>query len=249
MIVHLYIEGSMETDNTIYIVDKSFIPRWNGTASVWIPFAVNINCPYCGIRASFPLVKSYWDSLRKTMSASANCSSCGKTASFWIINPGDSSKNNEYGNGLVIMCPAPTRRAPVAGNELIPDSVSNVYQDCLEAYGAGIWSATATQCRVTLESILVQILPEEERKPGTPLAEQIKNLGTSVDFGKLFLSLSNALRKGGNIGAHFNPETRPSREIVDEMLDLIEYLMQYLFTLPKMIESLECRINPKKKSD
>jgi len=45
------------------------------------------------------------------------------------------------------------------------------------------------------------------------------------------------LRKGGNLGAHFNLEREPDQATARQMLDFVEYLMGYLYVLPGDVES------------
>ncbi len=50
--------------------------------------------------------------------------------------------------------------------------------------------------------------------------------------------LSHAVRKGGNIGAHFDLEKEPDKEAALAAIDLVEYLLDYVFVLPKKVEAL-----------
>ena len=75
------------------------------------------------------------------------------------------------------------------------------------------------------------------------LAEQIKQLKDKVDLTKPLTNLSDGVRAGGNLGAHFNEDREPDRELVEAMLDLLEYLMEYVFTLPAMTQRLDKRLH------
>ena len=54
--------------------------------------------------------------------------------------------------------------------------------------------------------------------------------------------MADAVRKGGNIGAHFDLAKEPDRESAEALLDLTEYLLRYMYTLPVRIEELNQRI-------
>ena len=56
------------------------------------------------------------------------------------------------------------------------------------------------------------------------------------------ITLSNALRQGGNIGAHFDLTRTTDRATAEAMLDLIDYLIEYVCTLPGMIEQLNRKV-------
>jgi hypothetical protein len=50
------------------------------------------------------------------------------------------------------------------------------------------------------------------------------------------------IRKGGNLGAHFDLEREPDEEVFSLMIDLFDYLIEYLFVLPSHIELLNDKI-------
>ena len=54
--------------------------------------------------------------------------------------------------------------------------------------------------------------------------------------------LADAVRKGGNLGAHFDVDNEPDEQLASVMLDLCEDLLEYLFVLPKRIDDLHSRI-------
>jgi hypothetical protein len=136
------------------------------------------------------------------------------------------------------MRPAPTARQPIQGADSMPTAVRQAYQDTIDVFNAGVWSATATQTRRTLEGIVHELLPEEERSG--PLAQQLLKLAESesVDLAQPLITLSNATRESGNIGAHFDLTRITDRATAQAMLDLIEYI----YALPEMIEELNRKV-------
>jgi len=120
----------------------------------------------------------------------------------------------------------------------MPTAVRQAYQDTIDVFNAGVWSATATQTRRTLEGIVHELLPEEERSG--PLAQQLVKLAESesVDLAQPLITLSNAIRESGNIGAHFDLTRTTDRATAQAMLDLIEYI----YALPEMIEELNRKV-------
>ena len=125
---------------------------------------------------------------------------------------------------------------------MMPTAIRQAYQDTIDVFNAGVWSATATQTRRTLEGIVYELLPEEEREGS--LANQLRSLAASksVNLAQPLNTLSNALRQGGNIGAHFNLTRTTDRATAEAMLDLIDYLIEYIYTLPGMIEQLNRKV-------
>lgn len=142
----------------------------------------------------------------------------------------------------MFMRPAPIAREPIEGSSSMPTAVRQAYQDTLDVFNAGVWSATATQTRRTLEGIVHELLPEERRKG--PLAQQLRELAESesVNLAKPLITLSDSLRESGNIGAHFDLTRTTDRPTAEAMLDLIDYLIEYIYTLPEMVEELNRRV-------
>lgn len=54
--------------------------------------------------------------------------------------------------------------------------------------------------------------------------------------------LADAIRKGGNLGAHFDLEKEPSEDISKLMVDMLDYLIEYIYILPNRIQSLHDKI-------
>ncbi|MBI4752157.1 MAG: hypothetical protein HY774_27025 [Acidobacteria bacterium] len=64
-----------------------------------------------------------------------------------------------------------------------------------------------------------------------------------VDLAKPLKTLTDLLRQGGNLGAHFDENQEVDEQTALATLELIEYLLEYIFTLPELINTLEQRIN------
>jgi uncharacterized protein YecA (UPF0149 family) len=162
----------------------------------------------------------------------ARCVRCRNYVSIWSIEEGSE----------LYMRPAPVAREPIEGAEAMPTAVRQAYQDTIDVFNAGVWSATATQTRRTLEGIVHHLLPEELRKGS--LAQQLRKLSESesVNLAQPLITLSESLRESGNIGAHFDLTRTTDRDTAQAMLDLIDYLIEYIYTLPEMIEELNRRV-------
>ncbi len=225
----------------MHSLDQSTVPSWQNVANWWFPSSIDTNCPFCGKLVNFAPTGHQYDAPRKTMASNARCPGCGETVYIWAIDPGpanDSSK--QTCSCLAIFPPPDAHREPIKGSNAIPDRIRRAYLETVGVFNAGVWSATATCTRRTLEGLVKEMLSTESSET---LAARIKSLSKSEDLGKPLVTLSDLIREGGNIGAHFDLDREPDREMARAMLDLLDYLLEYVYGLPAMIETLKNRIN------
>jgi hypothetical protein len=123
----------------------------------------------------------------------------------------------------------------MSGADKVPPQIGREYASAINVFNAGEWNAAAICCRRVLEAVVQNLLPETSRNG--PLYKQLGTLQSSVDLTKPLTSLTDALREGGNLGAHFNLEQESDRATARQMLEFIEYLMRYLYVLPGEVES------------
>lgn len=155
---------------------------------------------------------------------------------FWAIDPKNVKDQSKECKALGIY-PKPTlKREPISGIDKIPPDIGRAYVSTVSVFNAGVWPATATCCRRVVEGIAQNLLPEDMQNK--PLAQQLDELKTKVDLTKPLTSLADALRKGGNLGAHFDLAKEPDESTASQMVDLLEYLIEYLYILPAQVESL-----------
>jgi hypothetical protein len=141
------------------------------------------------------------------------------------------------------MYPAARVRTPAAAvleNHELSLPLKNAYKSAVNVVNTKEWNAAAVMCRRLLEGISKTVLPIEVQ--GQPLAKQLEQLPQHRDLAKPLLELAHAVRKGGNLGAHFNLEKEPDEHVATLMLELCEDLMEYLFTLPVRIAELHTKI-------
>ncbi len=228
----------------VYSLDVSAIINWGQLNSQARPQSIRTYCPHCSERAVFVVPPDvwFWDAPRKTLVASARCPSCGDVVYFWAVNA-HSDTRTEREPEYLVMYPVPrSTREPIEGMDKVPERIRRAYLEALGAYNARLWGAATTSSRRTLEGIVGGLVPGAS--PSDSLAGKIRELGNSVDLSKPLIDLSDAVRHGGNIDAHFDEDREADEELARSALDLIEYLMEYVYTLPGMVSDLNARINP-----
>jgi hypothetical protein len=99
-------------------------------------------------------------------------------------------------------------------------------------------SLSAAVCaRRTLEGIFKHLVEADKRD--TTLVSLIEHAKRDMDLAAPLTSLSYAIRDGGNLGAHFDTEKEPDETLARQMVELLQYLISYLYVLPKEIRKLE----------
>lgn len=215
--------------------------------SAWVPDGLRSHpsvvdwiCPYCTRTVSFSA--SAWRHLEgPNWYSPAHCPRCKNSVQFFTLNVG--TGHQSLCGGKLLMFPAAQARTPTPGileNQDLGDPLKRAYESAVTVLNMKQWSAAAVMCRRLLEGITKSVLPPELHKQ--PLGKQLEALPTHRSLDKPLLELAHAVRKGGNLGAHFDLEKEPNEQVATLMLDLCEDLMEYLFTLPNRIDELHKKI-------
>ena len=225
----------------MYHVPDTLVAQWENRDQVRLPAAIDINCSFCGNKVSFAL---QWPGLNDPiMSTHSNCPHCRKSVLFILVEISQVGNKPER-RGKIYIYPSPKIRYPVDGIKEIeefPSAISQAYISAINVYNVREWTATAVLCRRLLEGVAKTILPKEKQSDN--LFNQIKALSDYRDLKQPITTLADAIRKGGNLGAHFDLERSPDEETTTLMLDLIESLIEYIFILPKQINHLHEKID------
>ena len=221
----------------MYQLTNAFIPQWTTDAPRRAPSRVDTICPHCGLSMVFDLSSWTWTEGMASGSSEARCSSCGNSVSFFASTGGGGDAPNEP---VFFMHPSPDFvRQPLQDISRVKEfdeSLQRAYAASINVYNAREWTGTAVVCRRTLEDIAKALLPSDQRK--LSLALQIEALPRRRDLARPMLLLSDALKRTGSLGAYFDLEKIPDRHAATLIIDLLEYLIQYLFLIPQRIEHL-----------
>jgi hypothetical protein len=226
----------------MHLINDEKIKNYAETKSYYFPSSLDINCPNCGSIVNFRLDK--WSYNRRVRSGFSRnrCPRCDENARFFYVDPVKESGSNNVSELYISPKPQNTVKPYFEENELkIDDSIKRAYKSALKAYEVGLWEASAVSCGKVLEGMMHDILEEKHLKK--PLYEQLKILPEKRDLKQPIITLANTIRKGRNLGAHFDLEIETDREVAKQMLDLLNYLLEYLFVLPQRIEDLEERVS------
>lgn len=199
------------------------------------PASVSAICHSCGQRGVFSIGGYTAPVAYNSVLAEGRCPACRVRTGFCFLNPSDSTSISDV---QIYMFPGAVNLFPVPeGVDALPDPLRRALVSTIEAYNARIYSAAAVAGRRTLEGIFKYLLPEEKRN--LPLARLIDAAKEEKDLSAPLSALSHAIRTGGNLGAHFDFEREPDESVARQIVELLAYLVSYLYVLPAKIEQLE----------
>lgn len=208
-------------------------PRSHPTVVDWI-------CPSCTRAVSF--TAQSWRHLEgPNWYSQAHCPRCKSVVQVFTLNVG--TGYNSLCGGKLFMFPAGKERTPtqaILDSRELGDPLKRAYESAVTVLNTKQWSATAVMCRRLLEGIATTVLPVELHRQ--PLGKQLEAFPVHRSLDKPLVELADAVRRGGNLGAHFRLEREPDERVATLMLDLCEDLMEYLFTLPDRINELHKNI-------
>lgn len=176
------------------------------------------------------------------LSTKSRCSGCAEFSKFIFIDY-DSKDPDRIGN--LYIHPDPERRESIFDfsqlNSKYKEELKFDYESTLNVFNSGEWNGTTVLGRRLLEGITYDILPEEVKTNN--LNKRLNEIPKHVDLEKPIVTLNDALRKSGNIGAHFDLQNKSDKKkIATQMLNLLDYLIEYIYILPNRIEELHNEI-------
>ncbi|RHW19616.1 DUF4145 domain-containing protein [Pseudomonas jilinensis] len=220
------------------LVPSSSIRAWTAVGASKTPSGISTVCPHCGERGVFTLSNAQDDIHRLAVASSAKCPGCSKLVRFWAVRAERSPKSDERNPEAVYMYPPAKNHYPASEFQSdIPQALQNAFISTIDAYNSRNYAATAVCARRTLEGIFKYLVPEEKRN--VSLMRLIEYVKSDTDLAAPLTSLSHAIRDGGNLGAHFDMEKEPDQVLAKHMVELLDYLISYLYVLPKEIKNLE----------
>lgn len=200
------------------------------------PQSVNYICPMpgCGSMVTFALIWPTTNSL--LMFTEAKCPNCGQNPVFIYTDITKINKGKK--KGKLYINPAPRIRHTLKGIEEIDKFNKELfisYESAIKSHNAKIWDAAAVMCRNTLEGIVKTLIQTEKQKKLYQLLEDLPN---HIKLEKPILDLANAIREGGNLGAHFDLQKRTNEKISNIMIDFLDYIIEYIYIIPNRVEGL-----------
>lgn len=220
-------------------LELSSVPNWQLVDNRWVPAAVDTTCPQCGRAVSLSVIDPTWDAARRTVSATSSCPSCRLAVWLWVIEPHSASEDRGAA-GLVMYPPPGKLRNPLYGAEKMPERVLSLYRQALSVYNAKLWNVAVGCCRQTLEVTGRTLLPAYEVQDS--IGGNLKRLANSIDAKRPILDLAYLIREGGRLLPCLAQTRDADEETAAVVVDLMECLLQYVFTLPREAVALRQKV-------
>jgi hypothetical protein len=169
--------------------------------------------------------------------AASHCPGCNKRIEIIVVRHEKEPRSNENNPAGVYMYPSARNYYPnPRASAVIPESLRRSLVSIIDAFNSKNYTATAVCGRRTLEGIFKYLVPNEKRN--ATLAKLIDTAKAEVDLAAPLTALSHAIRGGGNLGAHFDEEKEPNETLARQIVELLDYLISYLYVLPTEIREL-----------
>lgn len=224
----------------MFSLGESSVQRWRNESGTYLPIAIAMRCPGCSQLLTY--ANLVWTPEQHETRISLNrCPVCRHAATFYLV--GHQGKTGGLSPAAQLYSrEEPPGRQPLAAivdNAEIVEPIQRAYLSAVNVFSSGEWSGTAVLTRKLLEGITKVSVPQHA---SLPLAAQVKKLAEGKDLSAPITTLADAIRKGGNLGAHFDLEASPDQNVARLMLDLVEELMEYFYVLPGRIKTLHDEI-------
>jgi hypothetical protein len=128
----------------------------------------------------------------------------------------------------------------MAGLDKVPAPIARAYVSALNVFNAREWNGTAMLAGRALEGLVKMQMPEG--KKNLPLSKMLEELAKEIDLSQTLNTLTDGLRKGRNLGAHFDLEKQADEEVGRMMVEFLEYFLEYLYVLPGEVQQLHERL-------
>lgn len=121
-------------------------------------------------------------------------------------------------------------------SDLVPDTIIKTFRKAIE-----LKLYDEESCLIKLRKTL-EMICNDQNADGNNLLEKITNISENGIIPVTLTSASTIIRKLGNIGVHESDININSNEIKC-VIELVEYIIQYIYVLPKEIEKIDKKFN------
>lgn len=210
--------------------------EWSGTHGGELAM-YQIECPFCGEKGKWDIAhheeKKQPNGNKILNFDTLKCASCASfVMAFWSAN---SSFSRESMHAYRIV-PWPLSKLDKYP-EHWPEAVGRYWLQAKRSLRDKNWDAAALMARSAL-----QVSLREQNAQGSSLKKEIDDLASQGVLPNIMQEWAHNVRELGNESAHPKPDQPPtSPEDAKDIVGFMDYLFEYLYTLPKQIEDYRAR--------
>jgi hypothetical protein len=203
-----------------------------------IPSSIDCICGFCNTLANLQIQFVNTDGI-ETVLMTGRCTRCDEKSKVFLIGVitkplGHDSRNESE---CWVHPKSEIRKHKFQNEEIDSPRIARAYKDAVDLFNDGRASPSITCCGRVVEGIAkinfpnasstnqIGALFKKLEQESAKLPEEFKNLLSPL------LSLGKALRIGRNTGGHFDFRIEPDRELASKILDLTEFLIEYVCIL------------------
>ena len=197
-------------------------------------------CPHCGAKATISLSQHANDAHRDAVSSSGTCPDCSKRCHLWAVF-GKRPEAGAWKPETIFLHPEVRQaRKSFEGRERLPERVVVAYDQAISVYDAGVWPGCMALCARALEAVIEDL---NKRQPapqadGAAAPRTIPDvLAAHFKAESPITRLADSFRLGRSLGAQTDPTQQADEAAATHMLELIETLLEYVYTLPQRIDA------------
>lgn len=198
-----------------------------------------IECPFCEEKGNFSTehhaAKKKPNSSKVLNFDTLKCGNCaGYVMVLWSVNEyGGSQDLHAY---KVLPYPLKLTGSP----EHWPIGIQRNWLQAHKSMASENWDAAAVMARTAMQAAL-----RHQSATGRNLLEEINSLGTAGVLPPLMIDWSHEVRLLGNTATHPDPnDPGITSEDAQDIVEFLDYLLEYLYDLPKRIQTYRDRRNP-----
>jgi hypothetical protein len=204
------------------------------------PESIDVQCGYCNRHVSLISGKEISkNSETSSATIKGRCPLCQKNSTVLIVGCVTWERYTSYLKGAeeLWILPKPEIREPKLDSEKINNKrISKAYREAVKAFNDNSPSLVISSCGRIVEGIgKIKFPNAKEIRDIGPLFNNLrKELKAVPAFKPLLMPLiemGEALRLGRNPASHFDLETDPSLELAGKVLDLTEFLLEYIYVI------------------
>jgi hypothetical protein len=218
-------------------IDLQKLQGWTVTSRMKFPGRVSCECPHCYVTSNFPLT-GFKDDL--SIAVQSSCPSCSELVHFFLVFARITESARATPVEIFVWPQYKQRFTSSFSRTDVPEPLYRAISAANDSFNSGNHTAAAVTGRRALEGVFKYLVQPEKRNLN--LQRLIEEVKTKTDLSAPLTQLSHAIRQGGNLGAHFDFEKEPDEDMARTIVELLDYLVSYLYVLPRRIEKLETKL-------